>query len=40
MENRKYKVSRDNIYVGKVVRTDKIFRFEGDADFVRTKLDN
>lgn len=33
MENRKYKVSRDNIYVGEVVRTDKIYRYEEDSDF-------
>lgn len=37
MENRKYKVSRDNIYVGEVVRTNKIYRYEGDTDFFRTK---
>ncbi len=37
MENRKYMVSRDNIYVGEVVRTDKIYRYEGDTDFFRTK---
>ena len=37
MENRKYKVCRDNIYVGEVVRTDAIFRYEGDSDFLCTK---
>lgn len=37
MENRKYKVKRDNIYVGEVVRTDKIYRYEGDSDFFNTK---
>ena len=37
MENRKYKVSRDNIYVGEVVKTDEIYRYEGDSDFFRTK---
>ncbi len=37
MENRKYKVCRDNIYVGEVVRTNKIYRYEGDTDFFRTK---
>lgn len=37
MENRKYKVSRDNIYVGEVVRTDSIYRYEGEEDFFRTK---
>ena len=30
MKNIKYKVSRDNIYVGKVVRTDKIYRNKHD----------
>lgn len=29
MENRKYKVNRDNIYVGEVVRSDRIYRYEG-----------
>lgn len=37
MENRKYKVNRDNIYVGEVVRTDKIYRYEGETDFFRIK---
>lgn len=37
MENIKYKVNRDNIYVGEVVRTDRIYRYEGDTDFFRTK---
>ena len=37
MENRKYKVSRNNIYVGEVVRTDRIYRYEGDNDLFRTK---
>lgn len=37
MKNKKYKVNRDNIYVGKVVRTDRIYRYEGDSDFFRTK---
>lgn len=37
MENRKYKVSRDNIYVGEVVRTNKIYRYESDTDFFGTK---
>ncbi len=37
MENRKYKISRDNIYVGEVVRTDRIYRYEVDSDFFRTK---
>lgn len=29
MENRDYKVCRENIYVGSVVRTNKIYRYEG-----------
>lgn len=37
MENRKYKVSRENIYVGEVVRTDSIYRYDGDSDLFRTK---
>ena len=37
MENKKYKVSRNNIYVGEVVRTDRIYRYEGDNDLFRTK---
>ncbi len=37
MENRKYKVRRDNIYVGEVVRTDSIYRYERDTDLLRTK---
>lgn len=37
MENRKYKVSRNNIYVGEVVRTDRIYRYEGDNDLFHTK---
>ena len=37
MENKKYVVCRDNIYVGEVVRTDSIYRYEGDDDFFRTK---
>lgn len=30
MENRKYVVNRDDIYVGEVARTDKIYRSNGD----------
>ncbi len=30
MKSRNYKISRDNIYVGKVVRANKIHRYEGD----------
>lgn len=37
MENRKYNVKRDDIYVGEVVRTDKIYRYQGEYDFFRTK---
>lgn len=37
MENRKYKVNRDEIYVGEVVRTDNIYRYEGDTNFFHTK---
>lgn len=37
MENKKYVVCRDNIYVGEVVRTDSIYRYEDDDDFFRTK---
>ena len=37
MENKKYVVCRDNIYVGEVVRTDSIYRYEGDDDIFRTK---
>ena len=33
MENRKYQVNRDNVYVGKVVETDEIYRYEGDNNF-------
>jgi len=37
MENKKYVVCRDNIYVGEVVRTDSIYRYEGDDAIFRTK---
>ena len=37
MKNKKYVVCRDNIYIGEVVRTDSIYRYEGDHDFFRTK---
>lgn len=33
MENRKYEVNRNDIHVGQVVRTDRIFRYEEDTDF-------
>ncbi len=38
MENGKYTVNRDNIYVGKVVRTDRIYRHEGNAVFFHSKF--
>lgn len=37
MENRKYKVNRDSIYVGEVAMTDRIYRYEGESDFFRTR---
>lgn len=37
MENKKYVVCRDDIYVGEVIRTDRITRYEGDSNFFRTK---
>jgi len=37
MENKKYIVCRDNIYVGELVRTDSIYRYEGEDDFFRIK---
>ena len=37
MDNRNYVVDRDQIYVGEVVRTDRIYRYEGDTDFFNTK---
>jgi len=37
MENKKYVVCRDNIYVGELVRTDSIYRYEGEDDFFRIK---
>ena len=37
MENKKYVVCRDNIYVGEVVRTDSIYRYEGEHNFFNTK---
>ncbi len=37
MENRKYVVCRDDIYVGELVRTNKIYRYTGDCDFFGTK---
>ena len=37
MENKRYVVCRDEIYVGEVVRTDSMYRYEGDDGFFRTK---
>lgn len=37
MENKRYVVSRDDIYVGEVVRTNCIYRYLGDSDFSKTK---
>lgn len=37
MVTRNYKVSRDDICVGLVARTDNIYRYEGDTDFFCTK---
>ena len=37
MENKKYVVCRDDIYVGELVRTNKIYRYTGDCDFFGTK---
>ena len=37
MENKKYVVCRDDIYVGEVVKTDTIYRYEGEGNFFRTK---
>lgn len=37
MESKKYIVCKDDIYVGEVVRTDSIYRYEGDSDFFNTK---
>lgn len=36
MVSRNYKVCRDNIYVGAVVRTDRVYRYEGEDDFFMT----
>ena len=37
MENRNYKVNRDDIHVGEVIRTDRIYRYEGGTDLFSTK---
>lgn len=39
MENRKYKVSRDNIFVGKVVKIGRIYRYKRETDSFHTKPD-
>lgn len=39
MEDINYKINRDSIYVGEVVRTDEIIRYEGSTNFFRTKPD-
>ena len=40
MENKKYVVCRDDIYVGELVRTDRITRYEGDSTFLEQSQDN
>ncbi len=37
MENKKYVVCRDDIYVGEVVRTNSVYRYDGDRNIFRTK---
>jgi len=37
MENRKYVVCRDNVYVGEVIATSRIYRLKGERDFFRKK---
>lgn len=37
MQNRNYKVNRDDIYVGEVVRTNRIYRYDGDTNLFLTK---
>ncbi len=37
MKNKKYIVSRDNIYVGEVIRAYEIYRYEGPGDLFETK---
>lgn len=37
MENRNYKVNRENVYVGEVIRTGKIYRYEKENYFFHTK---
>ncbi len=37
MNNRKYTVCRDNIYIGEVVKTSKIYRYEGKTNLFRTQ---
>jgi hypothetical protein len=37
MESRKYTVCRDDIYVGSVVRTDRVYRYDGVEPFFNTQ---
>lgn len=37
MENKEYKVSRNDIYIGEVVSTDRIYRYKGDTTLLNTK---
>ena len=37
MNNRTYTVCRDNIYIGEVVRTSKIYRYEGKTNLFCTQ---
>lgn len=37
MEKRNYKVNRDKVFVGELVRTDRIYRYEGERNLFRTK---
>ena len=37
MQSRKYTVCRDDIYVGSGVKTDKVYRYEGEDDFFLTQ---
>ncbi len=37
MQNIKYRVSRDNVYVGEVAKVDEIFRYSEDRHFYNTK---
>ena len=37
MQSRKYTVCRDDVFVGAVVKTDRVYRYEGEDDFFMTK---